>query len=102
MKTLFLAAFLLAAGLGSAAAQGQNFRAPINRARAEERSSQRDIPLQRRGVIGALPRAARGNPVQMLNPRAPQKYYAAPQDTVTFDPTNPSRVTGIILVGIVW
>jgi hypothetical protein len=60
--------------------------------------------------VGALSRAARGNPAQMINPAAPQRYYASPDETVSGeDPdrarnagaeSNHFRSTGVILFGV--
>jgi hypothetical protein len=109
MKKIVLVALIaLAAGIATSEAQTRgSFSAPGG-ARGENLERRAPEPV-RRGEIGAIPRAVRGgNPVQMLNPRAPRRYYGAPQDTVTFEP-NFSRerntghtITGIILVGIVW
>jgi hypothetical protein len=63
--------------------------------------------------VGALTRAARGNPIQMLNPRAPEKYYGPPEETVVPPPHattsgRPSqereepRYAGVILFGFRW
>ncbi len=100
MKKIFLISFLLAAaGLGTAKAQGFTAGAGEKRSQPARRPP---APVYERGVAGALPRAARGNPIQMLNPRAPQKYRGSVDDTVTYDQNNPSLITGIILVGIRW
>jgi hypothetical protein len=43
-------------------------------------------PISSRDVTGVVPRAIRGgNPLQMLNPRAPARYGTA-QESVVFDP----------------
>ncbi len=99
MKKYLLIAFAItAAGLSTAGAQ--TFTAPVGeRPKATQRPP---APVYERGVAGAVPRAARGNPVQMLNPAAPERYRAPVEDTVTYDPDNPSRITGIILVGLRW
>jgi hypothetical protein len=109
MKKIFLVALLAtAAGLATSEAQTRaSFRA---RADARGENIERAAPQPvRRGEIGAIPRAVRGgNPVQMLNPMAPRRYFGAPQDTVTAEPYfNRERYTGhqingIILVGVVW
>ena len=106
MKKLLALAFVLAAaGLTIAGAQTQRqtetYTAPVGEPRRE--TAQRPPPTATpRPVAGALPRAVRGNPLQMLNPRAPQKYRGAVDDTVTYDQNNPSHITGIILFGIRW
>ena len=109
MKKIFLVALLFTAA-GIATSEAQN-RASY-RARADGRSEnvERRAPQPvRRGEIGAIPRAVRGgNPIQMLNPRAPRRYFGAPEDTVTHEPYfgreryTGHSINGIILVGVVW
>ena len=104
MKKLLVAGFLVAvAAISDAQAQArQTFTAPTGDARTD-RTQQRTAPVRTRRAEGAFPRAARGgNPFQMINPAAPRHYYGSVEDTVTYDPYNPSRITGIILVGIRW
>ena len=110
MKKIFLVALLAtAAGVVTSEAQTRTtFRAQTG-ARSENLDRGRTPEPARRGEIGAIPRAARGgNPVQMLNPAAPRRYFGAPQATVTAEPYfNRERytghqITGIILVGVVW
>lgn len=98
-KYLLVASLATLAALGTAKAQ--SFSAPVNDNR-QERVQRPPAPVSQTKTVGAFPRAARGNPLQMLNPRAPQKYRAAPPDTVTFDEANPSHITGIILFGFRW
>jgi len=52
-------------------------------------------------VTGAIPRAASGNPLQMLNPKAPAKYGNWVQST-SFDPNVPGKWKGIKLFEILW
>ena len=100
MKKYFsIASVIVAAGLSSAGAQ--TFTAPVGE-KPTQPARRPPAPVYERPVAGAIPRAARGNPVQMLNPGAPQKYRGSVDDTVTYDPDNPSRITGIILAGIRW
>lgn len=101
MKRLLLLTCLLIAA-AAASASAQSFSAPSNQNRRARPQQRPPAPVYERGPVGALPRAARGNPVQMINPRAPRKYYGAPDDTVTYDQENPSRITGIILFGFRW
>ena len=109
MKKIFLVALLVtAAGIAASEAQTRtNFRARAD-ARGENIQQRRPPETVRRGEIGAIPRAARGNPIQMINPRAPRKYYGPPEDTVTSEPYfgreryTGHQITGIILFGIVW
>lgn len=85
MKTCLLVLFLVAAAAASAAAQ-TTYRAPIERTRPKSDRERPAPPLAPREVDGVLPRAVRGgNPLQMLNPRAPAKYGTS-QDAVVFDP----------------
>ena len=103
MKKYIIAAFLGAAVAGAAEAQTtrQTFSAPVGSER--ERTERREAPVRPPREAGAVPRAIRGgNPAQMLNPMAPRRYYGTPDDTVTYDQNNPSRVTGIILFGLRW
>ena len=104
MKTFLLASFLVAvAAISNAEAQArQTFTAPTGDARTD-RTERRTAPVRQRPAEGAIPRAARGgNPAQMINPMAPRRYYGSVEDTVTYDPNDPKRVTGLILFGIRW
>ncbi len=101
MKKHLLAALLLTAA-AAATAHAQSYSAPIN-GKPRDRVERRPPPPVTKGEAGAIPRAVRGgNPVQMLNPRAPQRYFGHPNDTVTYDQENPSKITGIILFGFRW
>ena len=104
MKTFLLVSFLVAvAAISHAEAQArETFTAPAGDTRTD-RTERRTAPVRQRPAEGAIPRAARGgNPAQMLNPKAPQRYYGSVEDTVTYDPNDPKRVTGIILFGLRW
>ena len=70
-------------------APAQNFTAP---ARGQPVQRQKPpAPISRRQVTGVIPRAIRGgNPLQMLNPRAPARYGTAEQ-SVVFEPYYPRR-----------
>jgi len=97
-KYLVVAFFVAVASISTASAQ--SFSASVNEKRRVQRAP---ASVYARPVAGAIPRAIRGgNPVQMLNPSAPQRYYGAVNDTVTYDQDNPSRITGIIFFGIRW
>lgn len=96
-----LLAGLVIAGAAIGTAHAQSISAPADRA-PRVRTERPVTPLSPRAPVGAMPRATRGNPVQMINPAAPQKYYGTPDETVTYDQNNPSRITGIILFGIRW
>ncbi len=102
MKKHFLAAFLFALA-AAGTAHAQIFLCPHHRIGRATASNAGRRPPVTRGEAGAIPRAIKGgNPLQMLNPRAPQRYFGHPNDTVTYDQENPSHVTGIILFGIRW
>ena len=104
MKTFLVASFLIVvAAISSAEAQTRRtFTAPAGDARTD-RTERRVAPTRSRQPEGAFPRGARGgNPLQLLNPMAPRRYYGSADDTVTYDPNDPRRVTGIILVGLRW
>lgn len=80
MKTLVI---LILAGL--AATASAQLEAPIG-----PQKPVRAIPtpppfLQRPGVQGVVPRAFRGNPLQMFNPWAPPRYGTAEQ-SVAYNP----------------
>ena len=109
MKNIFLVALLVtAAGIVNSEAQSRASFSARGGARGENIERRAPEPV-RRGEIGAIPRAVRGgNPLQMVNPGAPRKYYGAPQDTVTWEPgfgrerNTGHQITGIILFGIAW
>jgi len=67
------------------AASAQTFRAPIG-PQQPVRAMPTPPPLWQRNVQGVVPRAIRGgNPLQMLNPRAPAKYGTA-EESVAYNP----------------
>ena len=101
MNKYFAAAFVIAAFTVSTAG-AQTFSTPVNQ-KPRDRVKRAPAPIYERPVDGAIPRGARGgNPLQLLNPRAPQKYFGSIDDTITYDQYNPSRITGIILFGLRW
>jgi hypothetical protein len=55
-------------------------------------------PLKRENTTGVLVRAAQGNPLQMLNPKAPPQYGKA-EDSVEIDPDT-GKWKGIKLLSI--
>ncbi|MDQ6624495.1 MAG: hypothetical protein M3Y86_13555 [Verrucomicrobiota bacterium] len=106
MKKLLAVVFLFTlAGLASAGAQ--TFSTSVNDKRHEPTRRPPPTTATTRPV-GAFARVGRGNPVQLLNPRAPAKYYGPPEETVTYspyfnrDPYSGSPITGLILVGLRW
>jgi hypothetical protein len=83
MKTYLIAALLIAAALTSVVAETNTFVAPATPKKQRERPAP---AITKREVDGVIPRAIRGgNPLQMLNPRAPRKYGTS-QEAVCFDP----------------
>jgi len=89
---IYLILGLVIAGI-AATASAQTFTAP---ATPKKTLRQRPAPpFSNRDITGVVPRATRGgNPLQMLNPRAPAKYGTA-QESVTFDPYDPGKWKGI-------
>ena len=66
--------------------------------RNHARQAHRAPVLSSRDVSGGIPRAIRGgNPLQMLNPRAPAMYGTA-EENVVLDPDVPGRGDGIKLL----
>lgn len=66
------------------------------------RATKEPPPLKKSEVVGAIPRAVRGgNPLQMLNPRAPAKYGNWVQST-SFDSDVPGKWKGIKLFELVF
>ena len=100
-KHLAVAVTIAAATLATSNAQPTaSFSAPaVQRTERVQRHTYRPAHTVQ---IGAFPRAAGGNPLQLVNPLAPARYFGPPQDTVTWDPRNPSRITGLILFGLAW
>jgi hypothetical protein len=104
MKTFLIVSCLIVAAAISAEAQTARgtFTAPTGDTRTD-RTERRVAPTTRTREAGAIPRAARGgNPIQMINPMAPRRYYGDVEDTVTYDPNDPRRITGLILLGLRW
>ncbi|CAN5526396.1 hypothetical protein BH20VER1_BH20VER1_31480 [soil metagenome] len=107
MKKLLIAAFVIGFSALGHNAEAQTargtFTAPATpEARRDQVDQRRVPPPTRTREVGAVPRAARGNPAQILNPLAPQRYYAPPEETVVADPQNPERTVGLILFGLRW
>ena len=81
MKTCLIATLLIAAAVTPVVA-AETFVAPVTPKRQRHRPPP---PISKPDVDGVIPRAVRGgNPLQMLNPRAPRKYGTS-QDAVVFD-----------------
>ena len=77
-------------------ALAQSFNAPVTETQRTQRQRP-GPPISRKPVEGAIPRGFRGgNPLQMLNPRAPQRYGDS-WESVSFDPLIPGKWKGIKL-----
>jgi hypothetical protein len=87
MKTILILGLVVAAITASASAQ--NFTAPARTQQVQRKKA--PAPISRRDVTGVIPRAIRGgNPLQMLNPRAPARYGTA-QESLLYEPTYAHR-----------
>ena len=93
MKICLIATLLIAAAVTSGVAETHTFIAPLPQTRQPR---QRPAPpISKPDVDGVIPRAVRGgNPLQMLNPRAPRKYGTS-QEAITYDPNDPAKWKGI-------
>ena len=92
---IYLIATLAALGI-AASAFAQGFTAPAAPPKPQP-GKPTPPPVSKREVTGVVPRAIRGgNPLQMLNPRAPAKYGTA-QESVMTDPRDPGKWKGIKL-----
>ena len=97
MKTTLIASLLVvvaAIGVQAQPPPTDSFQAP-----AGPRTQQRPKPAppisQKTTVDGVIPRAIRGgNPLQMLNPRAPRRYGTS-QEAVSYDSEDPYKWRGI-------
>jgi hypothetical protein len=108
MKTNIILAACLITGLLTlgqpAGAAGHRLVATSRTATFEHRpradKARRPAILSERDVSGVIPRAIRGgNPLQMLNPRAPAKYGTS-EESVSLDPDVPGKVNGIKFISI--
>ena len=96
MKKLFA---IVGLTLIASAAFAQTYTAPVA-PRKVTRPQKPPPPLPAREPGGVIPRAVRGgNPLQMLNPRAPARYGTA-QQSVTVKPEDPGKWNGIKLFEI--
>jgi len=95
---MYLALVLLIATTITSGAAPQTFTAPTRPRGAKKPPP--PPPIYRENVQGVIPRAARGgNPLQMLNPKAPAKYGTWVEST-SFDPNIPGKWKGIKLFEI--
>jgi hypothetical protein len=90
MKTYLIAILFIAGASTPVAAETLTAR---SQTKAHPRPA---APISKRTEVdGVVPRAIRGgNPLQMLNPRAPRKYGTA-QEAVSYDQDEPSKWRGI-------
>ena len=96
MKKLFA---IVGMTLIASAAFAQTYTAPVAPRKATG-PQKPPPPLPAREPGGVIPRAVRGgNPLQMLNPRAPARYGTA-QQSVTVKPEDPGKWNGIKLFEI--
>lgn len=96
-KSLAAIAGLLIAGV----AFGQTFTAPSGQRQVQPKPKP-PAPITSRDVQGVIPRAIRGgNPVQMLNPRAPARYGTS-QQSVALKPDGSGKWNGIKLFEILF
>jgi hypothetical protein len=87
MKTFWILGLVAVAMTASASAQ--NIAAPARAPQTQRQKAPRAI--SGRDVTGVIPRAIRGgNPLQMLNPRAPARYGTA-EESVVYEPNYPRR-----------
>jgi len=91
----YLVLILLAAMTITATGAPQPLAAPIHARPAKKPAP--PPPIYRENVQGVVPRAVRGgNPLQMLNPKAPAKYGTWVEST-SFDPNVTGKWKGIKL-----
>lgn len=104
-KHLVVALFVVIAGAVTAGAQTQSYSAAVTE--KKQTSRQQALNPAPTRAVGAFPRVSR-NPAQLINPLAPRRYYAPPEETVTTtpnfarEPYTGSYVTGLILFGLRW
>jgi len=90
-KLLFLP---LICAFFASAVSAETYRAAVTQTRSKTRERP-PAPISRHDVDGVIPRAIRGgNPLQMLNPRAPRKYGTS-QEAVVYDQNDPAKWRGI-------
>ncbi len=102
MKTILSICLVVAlAGTISAEPQKQNYSTTGKKNAKTARTA--TPPVAQPGEVrGAIPRGFRGgNPLQMLNPKAPAKYGTWVENT-SFDPNIPGKWKGIKLFEIVF
>ena len=98
-----LAIFIALAFAATASAQSsQSYRSPVGKQQPVRPTGVKPPPVeQTREFEGSIPAAVRGgNPLQMLNPMAPEKYGTA-HEHVVYEPYT-WKWKGIKLFEIVW
>ena len=91
MKTFLIASLLIVAGVFSVSAQSPAASEHFNaKATSQKQPQRKAAQINQKAVVdGVVPRAVRGgNPLQMLNPKAPRKYGTA-EEAVTYDWPDP-------------
>lgn len=97
MKKLLILSMILVTAF-AATMPAQTFRAPAG---PKKQKVAPPPPISEKGVQGAVPRGVRGgNPLQLLNPKAPARYGTAAQ-SVIIDPDT-GKWKGIKLFEFVW
>jgi hypothetical protein len=85
-KLVLLGVLMVVAGLVSAQSPQPQKKTFVAKTTGKTRPAPSRPPLQRENTQGSLARAARGgNPLQLLNPKAPAVYGRA-EDNVFLDP----------------
>ena len=102
MKRLVtLGIFVVIASLAAAQSPQVQKKTFTAKMRTKARPSPSPPPLRKENTEGVLPRAARGgNPLQMLNPKAPA-VYGKSEDNVVLDPET-GKWKGIKLFSILF
>ena len=109
MKKYFAAAFVIAA-FAISTAGAQNLTTTVNGQQQQTKQKKQEAPVPRGKSVGAFVRTA-GDPIQLVNPRAPQRYYGRVEDTVVqgddFPPPHNrgesiNRFAGVVLFGFTW
>ena len=84
-KLVTLGIFVVIASLAAAQSPQVQKKTFTAKARVKARPSPSPPPMRKENTEGVLPRAARGgNPLQMLNPKAPA-VYGKSEDSVVLD-----------------
>ncbi|HEY2125506.1 MAG TPA: hypothetical protein VGG94_08605 [Chthoniobacterales bacterium] len=103
MKTILSICLVVAlAGTAWADPQKKSYGTTATKKPASSKAAPAPPVSQGRDVQGAIPRGFRGgNPLQMVNPKAPARYGTW-VDNTSFDPNVPGKWKGIKLFEIVF